>query len=123
MEFRCEKCGSPTESKIEGRTQGTYCTSSECNWSVVTTYFPEIYTDQTEHHVYLVNTNQNSLSQIKFVSKAMGCNFLEAKKHLNSERVLLTVSKTPKVLELHSLANQYQLKLKIEPYCRHLTNG
>ncbi|NET62610.1 MAG: hypothetical protein F6K47_42920 [Symploca sp. SIO2E6] len=36
----CEACGARVEYRIEGSTQGLFCT--QCGWSLVTTYIPKI---------------------------------------------------------------------------------
>lgn len=85
--LKCEKCGAKMIHKIDGHTQGWYCTN--CEWSVVTTYFSEIELDDTIYKIEVLPNNDTELDNIKIIAKFGNCNFILAKQLLNVGGILL----------------------------------
>jgi hypothetical protein len=78
-EIVCENCGSLTEP----RNGGIFCVN--CDWSVVTTYIPEIVLDLTLYNVDITSGDYQNLEHIKTVSRISGVNFLIARKFLQRQ--------------------------------------
>jgi hypothetical protein len=76
----CERCGGPTEFRREGSTEGTYCT--RCDWSVVTTYIPEILRDDTAYEIRARGGDHKNQEHVKVVAALANLNFLAARKLL-----------------------------------------
>ncbi|MFZ6721378.1 hypothetical protein [Undibacterium sp. Ji49W] len=76
--FVCEKCGGLIEVRREGSTQGLFCT--KCDWSLVTTYLPEILRDETTYEVSVTLGYYKNDQHIKTVAELAGVNFLKARK-------------------------------------------
>jgi hypothetical protein len=119
-EFKCEWCGSKTEYKIQGSCQGSFCTNPSCTWSVVTTYLPEFARDKTLYKMYLVSIDSASKNQIQFLSKVLNCNFIEAKRFLESNESYLGEGLATEALKTNKLAIECGVGINFEPECIHL---
>ena len=85
---KCERCGHLLEARRSGTTQGLFCPN--CDWSVVTTYIPEIKLDATSYEILITGGDYRSLDQVKLLARVGDMNFITARKLLqeNSPFVL-----------------------------------
>ena len=101
----CENCGGQIEVRREGSTQGLFCT--RCDWSLVTTYLPEIVSDETLYELSVTSGDYNSEQHIKTVAQLKDINFLAARKLLQTQ--LSFVVLTGKASQLMSIKEALQL--------------
>ena len=120
---KCEWCGSKTEYKIQGSCQGMYCTNASCSWAVITTYIPEFARDRTLYKVYLVDPDSASKNQIQFAAKVRNCNFLAAKRFVESNETVLAEGLATEVLRINELAAEFGVNINVEPECIHLKSN
>lgn len=80
MQISCPRCGGELEEINEGFTCGGTC--KNCDWSVVSTYIPEVLADTTQFEIRLMNGNHRDLRHLKAVAYFTGVNFLEARQLL-----------------------------------------
>jgi len=120
---KCEWCGSKTEYKIQGSCQGMYCTNASCAWAVITTYIPEFARDRTLYKVYLVDPDSASKNQIQFAAKVRNCNFLAAKRFVESNETVLAEGLATEVLRINELAAEFGVNINVEPECIHLKSN
>jgi hypothetical protein len=71
------------EARREGSIQGLFCTN--CDWSIVTTYIPEILLDETLYEVSIINGDAQNKQHIKTVAQVASVNFLAARKLLQEQ--------------------------------------
>lgn len=93
---RCEKCGSEIEFIRHVSTEGWYC--KNCDWSIVTTYIPQIVLDKENYMVYLTSPNYRNREQISIVSKISNLNYLTVRELLREEKPLIFKGEASKVL-------------------------
>lgn len=113
MNFVCEKCRGKAELRHQGSTQGIYCT--QCDWAVVTTFFPEIKKDMTQYEVRITYGDASDESQIKAVASIAGINFLAARKLLKEPQPLVFSGRAVKVLEVKKDLEAVGLTCLISP--------
>lgn len=109
----CEKCGRSVEFRRDGSTQGVFCT--KCEWSVVTTYLPEILRDTTSYEVSVTSGDDRNDQHLKVVAQLAGVNFLAARKLLQGSSGFLvfagSATKTAEVRDMLKLAGlAYEIK-------------
>ena len=109
----CEKCGAVMESRIEGSTSGVYCTN--CEWSVVTTYMPEIVLDSNKYKVYLLSADPKNREQLKAISTVANVNFLQARKMFLEERALVLEDEAVAIDKVRKLFDECFIRYEIEP--------
>ena len=71
------------EIRQEGSTQELFCTN--CDWSIVTTYIPEILLDETLYEVSIIVGDPQNKQHIKTVAQVASVNFLAARKLLQEQ--------------------------------------
>jgi tRNA(Ile2) C34 agmatinyltransferase TiaS len=109
----CEKCGSEMEFRREGSSQGLFCTN--CDWSVVTTYIPEILLDETLYEVIITDGNPQNKKHISTVSHAGNINFLSARKSLREGSFVVFKGIATEVVEIRKTLDSAGLSYKIAP--------
>lgn len=121
---KCEKCNSDLITKIEGSTLTISCTN--CDWSIASTYYHPMYKDNTLYKVILEKGNLSSKENIKAISKVMNCNFLQAKKVIESDNPIIAEDRAPEIItQLRKLSNsniKYSIKPNF-PYTDKINNG
>lgn len=73
----CPACGGVLEGRIKGSTQGTFCVN--CDWSVVTTYFPPIREDSTRYQVTVTSGEFRNPLHLGIVARLRDANWLAAR--------------------------------------------
>ena len=91
----CEKCGGALEFQIDNNVQGMFC--AKCNFSVVTTYIPEIDADESAYEIRLQAPLSADRNNIRIVAEISGFNFLQAKAALQTEGILIFRGKATEV--------------------------
>jgi hypothetical protein len=109
----CEVCGGEVEFRREGSVQGFFCKS--CDWSLVTTYIPEIELDETVYQVYVSDSNFRDEHQVRAVSEISGLNFLSVRKLLQQEHPMVFEGAAPKVLQALAMLEAVRLRYEIQP--------
>lgn len=109
----CENCGTATEYSLEGSTACWRCPN--CGWSVVTTSIPEIELDETKYSVFVTASDYKNKEQVKAVSEVSGKNFLEARKAMQEERVLILQEEAVTVAKARDLLQKSGVGFEIEP--------
>lgn len=77
----CEQCGGHLEYFKEGSAEGVRC--QRCGRSLVTTHIADIKLDTVEYEVFCRGDYKNK-AHIRAVSEVAGCNFIMARKKLQS---------------------------------------
>ena len=121
---KCEKCNSDLITKIEGSTLTISCTN--CDWSIASTYYHPMYKDNTLYKVILEKGNLSSKENIKAISKVMNCNFLQAKKVIESNSPIIVEDHAPEIIIQLRKLNNSNVKYSITPnfpYTDKINNG
>lgn len=112
--FVCPDCGHELVSKTELRVSGLFC--SHCEWSVVTTYFPETLKDCTKYKIWVESADFKNESQLRVVAKLRGINLLAARDLLKrQERFFVAEGFAQEVLTIQADLLSAQVKISIEP--------
>ncbi len=110
---KCEKCGADTEFRVEGSTEGFFCT--QCDWALVTTQIPEIAQDITRYKMYLLSADPHNKEQIKLISEVANINFLQARKMTQEERPLIIQGEALAIDKARKVFSQASIEYEIEP--------
>lgn len=110
---KCEACGSDTEFRIEGSTEGFFCT--KCDWALVTSHIPEIAQDITKYRVYLLHADPHNLKQIKALSSLANVNFIKAREMTNMQRPLIIEDEAIEIDNARKALDKAAIKYQIEP--------
>ena len=110
---KCEKCGSDTEYRIEGSTEGLFCT--KCDWAIVTTHIPKIAQDITQYKVFLSAADFKNKHHLKAVSKVANRNLVQARKIMQERRPLLFEGEAIEVDKVRDALKSVGVKYEIEP--------
>ncbi|MEW8029212.1 MAG: hypothetical protein AB2806_15940 [Candidatus Thiodiazotropha sp.] len=110
---KCEVCGADTEFRVEGSTEGFFCT--QCDWALVTTRIPEIAQDITKYKMYLLSADPHNKKQIKFLSEVANINFLQARKMAQGERPLIIEDEALVIDKARKVFNEASIQYEIEP--------
>jgi hypothetical protein len=110
---KCEKCGSDTEYRIEGSTEGLFCT--KCDWAIVTTHIPKIAQDITRYKVFLSSADFKNKDHVKTVSIVANKNFVQARKMIQESRPLLFEGEAIEVDKVRDALKSVGVKYEIEP--------
>ena len=110
---RCEECGAITEHRVEGSTEGFFCT--KCSWSLVTTVMPEIDADITKYKIYLLFANVHNKDHVKALSEVANANFLQAMKMAKKDRSLIFEGEALEVKKVIKILNKLSIKYEIIP--------
>lgn len=121
---KCPNCNSDLISEIKGLTLTISCTN--CDWGLASTYWDPIYTDETIYKVILEKGNLSSIENIKAIAKVVNCNFLQAKKIIESENPIIVEDNAPEIIIQVRKLNNSSLKYSITPnfpYTDKINNG
>ena len=110
---KCEKCGSDTEYRVEGSTEGLFCT--KCDWAIVTTHIPKIAQDITRYKVFLSSADFENIDHVKAVSKVSIQNLVQARKMIQERRPLLFEGEAIEVDKVRYVLSSVGVKYEIEP--------
>lgn len=110
---KCEVCGAKTEYKIEGSTEGVFCT--QCDWAVVTTHIPEIAQDITKYRLYLLSVGNRSKDKIKALAKVENINLIQASKISKEEKPLIAEAEAIEINEVKKIFDDLSINYAIEP--------
>ncbi len=110
---KCEECGADSEYRVEGSTEGFFCT--QCDWALVTTRISEIAQDVTKYKMYLLSADTGNKEQVKALSEFANLNFLQARKLTEKERALIFEGEALEVDKARSVFNQLSIEYEIEP--------
>lgn len=109
----CEICGGKTEFRREGSVQGWFCTN--CDWSVVTTYIPEIELDPVVYSICNIKGIHGNADQLRAVTKLNGGNFLEAKALLLTNGAVILKGNAPEILLALRQLRRVNLEVEVMP--------
>lgn len=110
---QCEVCGARLEYRIEESLQGLFCT--QCDWSVVTTYIPQIYQDLTQYKMYLCCTSSHNVEQLKAISTVANINLIQARKISQENQPLILEGKAPQISEARKIFDSFFVTYTIKP--------
>lgn len=110
---KCEECGADTEYRVEGSTEGFFCT--QCDWALVTTRIPEIAQDIAKYRMYLLLADAHNKEQIKVLSEVASINFLQARKMAQEKRPLIFEDEALAIDKARNIFNGLSIKYEIEP--------
>ena len=109
--MKCPKCNSNIIVTIEGSNNIVRC--ENCDYEVVTTYIPLIKFDETIYRLTILN-NEGTVSQVKAVSKSLGCNFVDSKKILVQGNYTYEALASD-IIDKKKLLDEASVLYKIEP--------
>lgn len=110
---KCEACGGEVEFRRKEHVQGLFCKT--CDWSVVTTYIPEIDLDETVYRLHAIGGDFHSDAHVRAVSQISGLNFIGARSLLQQDEPLVLEARAPRVLEAKTRMHEVGMKTKISP--------
>ncbi len=110
---KCEECGIETEFRVEGSTEGFFCT--QCDWALVTTRIPKIVSDIAKYKMYLLFADPKNKKQIKALSKVANINFLQTRKMTKDEKPLIIEGRALEIDKARNLFDSLSIKYEIEP--------
>jgi len=111
---KCEECGADTEFRVEGSTQGFFCT--QCDWALVTTRIPEIAQDIVKYKLYLLSADPHNNDQIKVISEVANINYLQARKMAQEERPLVIQDEALVIDKARKYFEEVSIQYEIEPH-------
>lgn len=106
----CEKCGSEMHEIDEFCTVGMECPN--CGWGMVTTS-PAIL-DRRTYSIFL-NSNKDSINNIKLISAIANCNYITAKRLIESAPVLIFCGSAIKVKSAKKKLEEADIAYSIKP--------
>ncbi len=106
----CEKCGSEMRRIDELCTVGMDCPN--CGWCLVTT--SPIISDRQTYNIFL-NSNKSSLNHIKLISSIANCNYITAKKLIESVSVPIFCGSAIEVRSIKKKLEDADVTYSIEP--------
>ena len=110
----CPKCGGNLVFFRQNSTQGYYCSKSDCQYSCVTTYLPEIVKDTTIYEVYITSLGTNWKQNIVFLALNFNLNIQEARKFKIPGQLLLKADAV-KVFEIRQRLRDRKINIVIKP--------
>ncbi len=110
---KCEKCGAKTEYRVEGSTQGLFCTT--CDWNLVATKISEIEQDITKYKLFLVFFDPRNKDQLKALAKSANINLLQARNMSKKDKPLVIEGEAIEVAKIKKLFDFLSIKYTIEP--------
>jgi len=110
---KCEECGADTEFRVEGSTEGFFCT--QCDWALVTTRIPAIAQDVTKYKMYLLSADPHNKEQVKALSEVANINFLQARKMAQEKRPLIIQDEALAIDKARKLFEELSIQYEIEP--------
>lgn len=110
---KCKNCGADTEFRVEGSTEGFFCT--KCDWALVTTHIPEIAKDSTHYKMYLLSADPNNKDQIKLLSQVANINYLQARKMAREDMPLIIEGEAVVIDKARDALNQVSIEYDIKP--------
>ena len=110
--YVCEKCGAKMRSVQTPYSLGMECPN--CGWGWISTYNEPIYEDENEYLVIL-ESKESSFADVKTVSSIVNCNFIQAKKIIESAPVEIYCGDAIKVREIKEKLDQNNVAYRIEP--------
>lgn len=96
----CEKCGNDMKCFNKDSLFCWECT--HCGWKIATTCIDKIFSDENKYTVKLIQVKNFNISAIKTISKIVNCNYIEAKKLIQSVPTVIfngTAVETDKIKE------------------------
>ncbi len=96
-------------------SQGPFCEKCQ-EFTAITTFFPEIISDQTQYTITLQHPDPDNIEHIKTLSKIMNVNFLKSKEMLSSTDIQLFQGKAYDAKDIVDLLDATStIKYKISP--------
>ncbi len=111
--MNCPKCDGNLKSEVIGSSEVLTC--QDCGWSVATSYVDPIYEDATIYRLYIRDGNVLNKYVLAALSKALGCNYLEAKNVIEGGRSLLFEGDAVKIREKRDALDSGGVAYDIEP--------
>lgn len=108
----CEKCGAEMNPIHQGFTVGAECPN--CGWGYVTSYIPPMYSDTRTYSVIL-DSNQYSVERVKLIASIANCNFIHAKKLIESAPVSIFSGRAVEVKAIKEKLEEAHIACSIEP--------
>lgn len=112
--LQCEHPDCEAETKVEGSTQGLYCTKCQ-KWLVAATYIPPIDSDTQEYRVILESGDFRNTEHVKAISSVSNVNFLQARNVLREAAAEVIKDKARTVQTAVSLLDSVGIRYRIEP--------
>ncbi len=111
--MKCDKCGSETIRRINGRNYVIECLG--CGWSCVTTYTDPIYEDRTLYTISILPGNQTGKQVLRAVGNVAGVNLLHAKTIAEQGRENVFVALAPELRDKKVLLDRAGVAFSIAP--------
>lgn len=108
----CEKCGAEMQYFQKYGSCGMTC--PKCGWGWATTFTAPIDQDDAEYTISVSQSEAPSISTIKCVSKLSGCNFIEAKKMIQTNGFTKS-GKAREIQECAAAFSSADISFKITP--------
>ena len=108
----CEKCGNEMKPLSEIYPIGMTCPN--CGWGWATTYIEPIRADSMNYHIVLLSAN-TALPNIKLISKIAGCNYLDAKKLIETTPREIFCGNAVEVKAFKEMLETANIEISIDP--------
>ena len=99
--------------QIEGHSLCWMC--DNCGNAVVTSYFEPLEIDQTIYHVSISKGIISTFNEIKLISKIANCNFLQAKKMIESAPTEIYKGKAVDIIAIKKSLENGNINFFINP--------
>lgn len=110
---QCPKCNSDLIYEIKGSSYVISCTN--CDWGLATSYIEPIFEDETKYRVTLEKGNLSSKENIRTIAHVMNCNFLQAKKVIESDNQIIVEGCASEIIKQVRKLRESNVKYSISP--------
>lgn len=109
----CEKCGTEMKCIKDGHSLSWIC--STCGNGVATSFFNAYETDVNTYIVTLTASFKASVNDLRLIAEISGCNYIEAKKKIESAPIDLFRGKAVHVKEIKKKMEAAGINFEIKP--------
>lgn len=118
--MKCPRCGKKLISNIEGSSIIFKCCN--CDYVIVTSNIDKILEDETIYTIFVEKNDIINNNMFKTISKIKNCNFLEAKKLLESGRFILLKGLAREIDGVVHKLIENNISFNIEPEYTYIKN-
>lgn len=109
----CDKCGSEMRFEQDGHSICWVC--DNCGDAVASTYFEPYETDPSDYRVLIAASFKATTGVLKLISEIANCNYIKAKKLIESAPVEVFCGKAVEVKAIKEKLEAVSIDFKIEP--------
>jgi large subunit ribosomal protein L7/L12 len=109
----CKKCGAEMRFEKDGHSICWIC--DRCGNASATTYFEPYEIDSTVYHILLSSPVKTTIDKLKLISEIANCNYIEAKKLIESAPLTIFSGKAIEVKPVKEKLEKADIDFNIEP--------